>query len=420
MASNRSLQSLQSGSSSSSFVSSSLGRTPSAPARTQYTDTPSSSAVSASTLEPSLPRTSLRPLDLGPPGYQATIHLFEGTSNELTVYLGPWDVVESDPRRVTWQCSYQGETLEQYLPLGLSQVQPVTIHAQHRPYSDPAEMELFVMFREPQRVRYTSADGKVVHDEVIEVKYEFTSVEGSARFQGDLRRQDLVDYFDADVIFSDTHSRTDSLTGAVRGLATIQRMKLWRDRSSPYHCITFYSNKPSNRRERRYREYLVTDFQEDMKARDDKHRECRLGALGRRGSAPNAVRARSFSISSPSSWGRNRQRSSERSSDVSQASTSIAPLDIRWLGIRFSREADYRRFLDKWAFWHNADREFRGMPFTQNHVELPSPAIQAREQAFELDATEIPRSLPTVLEPLNETMPTRLTRREPSPDWPLR
>lgn len=224
------------------------------------------------------------------------------------------------------------------VPTGVLQVQPVGIHAQHRPYSAPAEMELFVMFREAQRVRYTSADGKVVHDEVVEVKYEFTSVEGSARFQGDLRRQDLVDYFDADVIFSDTHSRTDSLTGTVRGLATIQRMKLWRDRGSPYHCITFYSDKPSNRRERRYREYLVTDFQEDLKTRDDKHRECRLGAIGRRGSAPNAVRARSFSISSPSSWGRSRQRSSERNSDAARASTSIAPLDIRWLGIRFSRE----------------------------------------------------------------------------------
>lgn len=193
-------------------------------------------------------------------------------------------------------------------------------------------------FREPQRVRYTSADGKFVHDEVIEVKYEFTSIEGSARFQGDLRQQDLVDYFDVDVVFSDMHGRTDSLTGAVRGLATIQRIKLWRDRFSPYHCVTFFSNRPSNRRERRYREYLITDFQEEFRIRDDKHRECRLGAIGRRGSAPNAVRARSFSISSPSSWGRNRQRSAERS-DTSPSSTSILPLDIRWLGIRFSKEA---------------------------------------------------------------------------------
>lgn len=224
--------------------------------------------------------------------------------------------------------------------MGLSsQVQPVTLHGQHRPYSDPAEMELFVTFREPQRIRYTSADGKVVHDEVIEVKYEFTSIEGSMRFQGDLRQQDLVGYFDVDVVFSDQHGRTDSLTGAVRGLATIQRIKLWRDRLSAYHCLTFYSNRPSNRRDRRHREYLVTDFQEELRNRDDKHRECRLGAIGRRGSAPNAVRARSFSISSPSSWGRSRQRSAERSSDAAQASTTIVPLDIRWLGIRFSREA---------------------------------------------------------------------------------
>lgn len=224
------------------------------------------------------------------------------------------------------------------VPLGLpAQAQPVTLHAQHRPYSDPGEMELFVTFREPYRIRYTTADGTVVHDEVIEVRYEFTSIEGSMRFQGDLRRQDFVDYFDVDVIFSDTHGRTDSLTGAVRGLATIQRIKLWRDRLSLHHCLTFYSNKPSNRRERRYREYQVTDFQEELKNRDDKHRECRLGAIGRRGSAPNAVRARSFSLSSPSSW-RSKQRSAERGSDAGQVSTTTVPLDIRWLGVRFTRE----------------------------------------------------------------------------------
>lgn len=81
-----------------------------------------------------------------------------------------------------------------------------------------------------------------------------------------------------------------------------------------------------------------------------------------------------------------------------------------WLGDvgRFAEEltaaTDYRRFRETWIACHNADREFRGMPFTQNHVELPPPAIQAGE-AFELDATEASRSLPTVLEPLNETMP---------------
>lgn len=80
--------------------------------------------------------------------------------------------------------------------------------------------------------------------------------------------------------------------------------------------------------------------------------------------------------------------------------------------------------MDKWTACHNADRNFRGVvPFAQHLVELPSPAIQAGEQAFELDATATvmtsPRSLlPTMLEPLDETVPS--TVREPSPDWPLR
>ncbi|PSR90434.1 hypothetical protein BD289DRAFT_452352 [Coniella lustricola] len=399
-------RSLTSGSSSSSYLSS-LDRTFSTVTRSQVIGSPNSSAVSAVTCEPAPPPNALRPLDLGPPGYQATITLFEGTSREIAVYLGPWEIVGTDTRRVAWQCNYQGETLEQFLPMGLSsQVLPVTLHAQHRPYSNPAEMELTVIFREPQRIRYTSADGTVVHDEIIEVKYDFTSIEGSARFQSDVRQQDLVDFFDVNVIFSDTHSRTDSLTGAVRGLATIQRIKVWKDRSSLYHCITFYSNRPSSRRERRYREYLITDFQEELKNRDSKHNECRLAVIGRRGTAPNAVRAKSFSIASPSSWGRNKHKSGDRNTEVPQASMGIMPLDIRWLGIRFTMEADYRRFLDRWAAYHAADRDFRGIFLPQTHVELPSPAIQARE-AYELDATELPtRSLPPTLGSLDETLTT--------------
>lgn len=53
--------------------------------------------------------------------------LFEGTSNELTVYLGPWNVVDSDPRRVVWQCSYEGETLEQYRAYDMSPQRPETV-----------------------------------------------------------------------------------------------------------------------------------------------------------------------------------------------------------------------------------------------------------------------------------------------------
>lgn len=296
-------------------------------------------------------------------------NLFERTPNETTIYLGPWDViVGTDSRRVLWQCSYQGETLEQFrackfptytrvgrrpyrrpdtkniaiVPSGdPTNTHPLTLHARHRPYSDPGEMELFVTFMEPQRIRYTAADGRVIHDDLVEVKYEFTSVEGSLRFQGDLRRQDLADYFDVDVIFSDTHSRTDSLTGAVRGMATIQRMKLWRDRHSTYHYLTFYSSRPSNRQERRFRAYQVTNFEGELRQRDDRHRECRLNVRGRRGSAPDNNRpSRTFSISSPSSWtsSRHRQRSAGHVTQSDPSLSLNAPLDIRWLGIRFSRE----------------------------------------------------------------------------------
>lgn len=40
--------------------------------------------------------------------------LFEGTVDEKTVYLGPWEVVGTDHRRVLWAGSYQLERLEQF------------------------------------------------------------------------------------------------------------------------------------------------------------------------------------------------------------------------------------------------------------------------------------------------------------------
>jgi hypothetical protein len=188
----------------------------------------------------------------------------------------------------------------------------------------------------------------VIHDDVVEVKYEFTSIDASLRFQGDLRRQELVDYFDVDVIWSDTHSRTDTLTGAVRGLATIQRMKLWRDQYTTFHCFTFYANRPSHRSERRVREYQVTQFEAELRGRDDRHRQLRLNARSRRGSAPDdnsggggssSGRDRRFSISSP--FARQRQRSlgnvSQAQSEPS-ATQHGSPADVRYLGIQFSRE----------------------------------------------------------------------------------
>ncbi|OLN92886.1 hypothetical protein CCHL11_08810 [Colletotrichum chlorophyti] len=49
--------------------------------------------------------------------YRTGRTLFENTPNERTVYLGPWEVVGSEQRRVLWQCSYQSELLEHFRTL---------------------------------------------------------------------------------------------------------------------------------------------------------------------------------------------------------------------------------------------------------------------------------------------------------------
>ncbi|KAK3941883.1 Acetokinase family-domain-containing protein [Diplogelasinospora grovesii] len=332
----------RSGSSSSSFGSSSRSVPPSyanyaSPVDSTFTPT---SAVSALTSESSAPQTPLGPLDLGPPGYHATIKLYERTPNETTVYLGPWEVIGIEPRRVVWSCSYQGETLEHFLPSdNPTNLFPYTLHAQHRRFGDPRDMELYLTFREPHRIRYTTVEG-VVHDEFIEVKYEFTTVEGSIQFQSDIRRRDLIDWFDVDVVWSDSHRRTDSY-GNVRGLGTIQRMKLWRDRYSTFHYLTFYANH-----RRRWKEYLVHDFDPELRHRDDRHRRLQLTARGaRRGSAPesshNQGRDRRFSASSI--FSRPRHTSSSNSthsgggSSSSSSPTNPGGPDLRYLGIQFTR-----------------------------------------------------------------------------------
>ena len=40
--------------------------------------------------------------------------LYERCPNETTVFLGPWEVINTEPRRVVWQCSYAGEVLEHF------------------------------------------------------------------------------------------------------------------------------------------------------------------------------------------------------------------------------------------------------------------------------------------------------------------
>ncbi|KAK9770714.1 hypothetical protein AB5N19_00277 [Seiridium cardinale] len=350
--------------SSRSYASSSYSQLPAyaqhltAPVDSNWTP---NSAVSDLTDEYSTPQGQLRPLDLGPPGFQATIILFEGTADEKAVYLGPWEVVGTEHRRVLWQCSYQLERLEHFLPTASpAETFPHTLHSRHRQFHDPCALEQHITFRERHRIRYTNEDGNVIHDQPIEVKYEFTTIESALAFQGDLRRKDLVDSFDVDVVWTDSQGRTDAF-GNVKGIGTVQRLKLWSDRHNMSHSLTVFAN----RSERRYKEFQVDQFEGEVRGRDDRRRTLRLNVRGRRGSAPES--SRRISLSSFRS-----RRGSSSSSAPNQTS-----LDIRYLGIQFSRSEDYRRFLDTWLVAHSSDSEYHGIAYPADVFELPSPQIAA-------------------------------------------
>ncbi|KAF0639263.1 hypothetical protein FPSE5266_10956 [Fusarium pseudograminearum] len=247
-------------SSGSSFTSSSLGRPPTygrtyvSPVDSTWTPTSGISTISAPTTEGSGIGTSV--LDLGPPGFQATMILFQDTPDERVVYLGPWEVVGSEQRRVLWQGSYQNELLEHYLPSDVpSDIYPHTLHSRHRPYYDASDMERYLTFQEPHRVRYTTDEGVCIHDQYVTIRYEFTTVESSIRFQGDLRRKDLIDFYDADVVWTNVHGRTDGF-GKVKGIGAIQRLKLWRDRYTTFHSLSVFANKTDGQ----YREYDIHCF----------------------------------------------------------------------------------------------------------------------------------------------------------------
>jgi hypothetical protein len=262
-------------------------------------------------------------------------------------------------------------------------------------------MELYLSFMEPHRIRYIASDGTVVHDEHIEVKYEFATIEGSIQLQSDVKQRDLIDWFDVDVTWSDINRRTDTY-GRIRGLGTIQRMKLWQDRYSGSHYLTFYANQ-----RRRWREYLLDDFDSSMRHRDDRNRRIQLGARGWRDNASE----------SNHSHGENRERRlstsifsrSNRNTSLgigSGSSSSAAPssLDIRYLGIQFSRNLnipagtdggkyrsrplgsrsklilsfkDYRRFIARWLATHATTAEFdTTVTYPTNQVELLSPPVK--------------------------------------------
>ncbi|KAK4162090.1 hypothetical protein QBC43DRAFT_87346 [Cladorrhinum sp. PSN259] len=325
--------------------------------------TPTSAAISALTSESSIgPSSPLGPLDLGPPGYFATIRLYERTPNEVTVYLGPWQLVETNPRRIVWQCSYQGETLEHFLPA--TELFPRTLHAQHRRFGDPRDLELHLSFLEPHRVRYVTREG-VVCDDYVQINYELTAVENSIQLQSEIRTRELIDWFDVDVIWSDQHRRTDAY-GNVRGLGTIQRMKLWKDRYSSFHYLTFYADH-----RRCWKEYVVEDFDREFRERNDRHRRLQLSmrTVTRRDSTSGSSgHSRERRFSATSIFGSRRSSSASHTNGGSVASSSHSGQEIRFLGIQFSRSGnssrsandDFLRFITQWEIAHAAAEDQYG------------------------------------------------------------
>ncbi|KAG5915524.1 hypothetical protein E4U42_008012 [Claviceps africana] len=327
-------------SSGSSFTSSSLERPPSyshsyvSPVHAATTPTSAVSTLSAPTSGTlAASQTCLRSLDLGPPGYQATITLFQDTPDERTVYLGPWDVVGSKQRRVLWQCSYQGELLEHYLPSDTpSHIHPYTLHSRHRQYQDSSDMERYVTFTESHRIRYTTDEGVCIHDQYIQVKYEFTSVGGSTQFQGDLRRKDMIGFYDVDVVWTNVHGRTDSF-GNVKGIGAIQRLKLWRDRHTTFHSLSILANKTDGQ----IREYDIHIFEGELRNRDDGANKLRLNVQEppqRRFSFALGV------IPLVRSTGHAGQSSTDANPLSLSHSQPRGSVDIRYLSIQFSSRHD--------------------------------------------------------------------------------
>lgn len=195
-----------------------------------------------------------------------------------------------------------------------AEVFPHTLHSRHRQYHDPSDMERYVTFTEPHRIRYISDEGVCIHDQYITVRYEFTSVDGSFLFQGDVRRKDLIDFYDVDVVWTNVHGRTDSY-GKVKGIGAIQRLKIWRDRYTTCHSLSVLANKTGGS----YREYDVHTFEGELRGREDRAKQVRLVVHGRRGSAPESSR-RSLA-----------QRIRPR-----RPSTDTSDLDIRYLSIQFT------------------------------------------------------------------------------------
>lgn len=188
-------------------------------------------------------------------------------------------------------------------------------------------MERYLTFEEPHRIRYITDEGVCIHDHFVKIRYEFTSIESSIQFQGDLRRKDLIDFFDVDVVWTNIHGRTDGF-GKVKGIGAIQRLKLWRDRYTTFHSLSVLANKTDGQ----YRDYEVHCFEGELRGRDDRAKQLRLNVNGRRRSHADESSHRRFSLAP-------RRRTRTRTGGASEPTPPTTPqqtLDIRYLAIQFT------------------------------------------------------------------------------------
>lgn len=162
-----------------------------------------------------------------------------------------------------------------------------------------------------------------MHDQWVQVAYEFTSPEESLRFQGNLRRKTLVGFYDVDVVWTDVHRRLDAF-GKVKGIGAIQRMKMWQDQCTNAYTLSVMANKT----DRQYREYAVNLFDSEPRNKEERHKSLKLSVLGRRRSAPDQGSGRRISFP-----GRRRPRVPSTGSSPSQT-----PSDIDYLAIQFTSD----------------------------------------------------------------------------------
>lgn len=225
-------------------------------------------------------------------------------------------------------------------------------------------MERYLTFQEPHRIRHINGEGVCIHDEFISVKYEFSSVESSMQFQEDARRKDLVDFYDTDVVWTNIHGRTDSF-GNVRGVATIQRLKLWRDRFTSLYSLSIHQNKAN----RQYRDYNLGDFHVEISHRDDRAKRLRLRALlqdGDNGRRPITT---------------NQLQLGRRGNEVSESRLPIQSTDsIRYLAIQFSERTGNLPLSDNFSFLSVTNtlsvptihRDVGGLPQSRQPIQ-PAP-----------------------------------------------